>query len=109
MTNSIYGVDVDGGVTPLMVRDALSLCFYQAHCEDSGLSNAQKDEDVNRDYCRDMVKKAFVDSGGDFEKPTKESIIGAMGQLKEFSKSFRDPSIIEAHSREIMGLVDKII
>jgi hypothetical protein len=106
MTNIIYGVDADSEVTSLMVRDALSQCFYQAHCEDSGLGDGE--EEINRNYCRDMVKKVFVDSGGDFEKPTKESILNAMSRLKDFSKSFRDPSIIEAHAAQIMKLVEKI-
>ncbi len=36
---TIYGVDLnnDDSVTPVMVRDALAICFYVAHCQDAGL------------------------------------------------------------------------
>ncbi len=30
--NIIYGVDVTKNVTPVMVRDAIIQCFYEAHC-----------------------------------------------------------------------------
>lgn len=108
MDNTIYGVDLNGEVTPLMVRDALSLCFYDAHCQDSGLGADEKNEGANREYCKNTVMKAFADSGGDFEHPAKSSIIGAMQKLMDFSKSFRDPSIIQKHAGEMMQLVEKI-
>lgn len=108
MANILYGVNLEGEITPLMVRDALALCFYEAHCADSGLATGGEDEEMNKTYCRNTVEKAFIDSGGDFEHPTKESILGAMQKLMEFSKSFRDPSIIERHASEIMKLVEKL-
>ncbi len=106
----MYGVDLDSNepVTPLMVRDAMSLCFYVAHCQDVDLGAEKVDETINREYCRNTVKKAFEDSGGDFKHPTKESILEAMKKLAEFAKSFRDPTIIQRHSREIMQLVERI-
>ncbi len=91
---------------PLMVRDAIVECFRQAHCHDSGINPDEKE--VNRIYCREIVEKAFTDAGGDFQKPNKKSILGALENLKQFAKSFRDPSIIKKHYNEIMQLVNKL-
>lgn len=88
-----------------MVRDAMIRCFYDAHCADTGLEG---DQESNRVYCRDTVVKAFHDAGEDFDHPTKTGIIKAMSQLREFSKNFRDPSIIEKHAAQISQLVERI-
>jgi len=101
----IYGVDTEKTVTPLMVRDAILKCFYNAHCEASSISD---DKDVNKEYCREIVRKMFNDSGGNFEKPTKEDILKAIESLKEFSKNFRKPEVIQKHAAEIMKLLEKL-
>ena len=88
-----------------MVRDAILECFYQAHCEAASLGN---DEKVNRGYCGEIVKKAFADTKGNFEKPSKEDILKVMESLKEFAKGFRNPDIIKKHALEIMKLVEKL-
>lgn len=106
MTDEIYGIDPEGKVTPLMVRDAIIECFYEAHCADAAFEGGEKE--VNRNYCQEIVKKAFTDTGGDFEKPTKESIGGVLGQLAEFAKNFRDPKVIEKNYGEIKILVDRL-
>lgn len=106
MGESIYGFDIDGVVTPLMVRDALSQCFYEAHCLDANIGEGESE--VSKLYCKEIVKKAFSDSGGDFNHPTKDSIMGAINNIVEFSKNFRDPSIINKHKSEIMRLVEKM-
>ncbi len=102
----IYGIDTEKEITPLMVRDAISECFYQFHCADSSLGLGEGE--ANRGYCGEIVKKAFGESGGDFEKPTKESILEVLSWLKNFAKNFRDPSIIEKHAAEIMKLAEKL-
>jgi hypothetical protein len=89
-----------------MVRDAITECFWNAHCKDTGIEEAEKE--ANRSYCKSIVEKAFTDSHGDFNNPTKESIIGCLDVLASFAKSFRDPSIIEKHYDEIMLLVSKL-
>lgn len=113
MTNLLYGVDLnsDEPITPLMVRDALSLCLYVAQCQDStlGAGGGEKNgETMSREDCRDIVKKAFADCGGDFENPTKESILCAMKELRELAKSFREPAVINEHASKVMQLVEKI-
>jgi len=102
----VYGIGMDQEITPLMVRDALIECFFQAHCADTGMD--QTEGDTNRQYCGEIIKKSFNDIGGDFNNPTKEDVLKVMGKLKEFSAGFRDPSIIEKHSKEIMKLVEKM-
>ena len=106
MTN-VYGIDPSRPVTALMVRDAVISCFYEAHCAETGLSPDEKSP-ANKEYCKTIIKKAFNDTGGNFDKPDKKSILGVLDNLIEFSKNFRDPSIIEKHHKEIMALVDKL-
>jgi hypothetical protein len=105
MSEKIYGVDLDQEVTPLMVRDAIVKCFYKAHCADAQLAQAKE---MGKPYCTEIVKKAFADSGGDFEKPSKKSIIECLEKLKEFAANFRNPSIIKKHYKEIMELVSRL-
>ena len=106
MVEKIYGIDLDEEVTPLKVRDAIVNCFLEAHCTDTGIP--ADDKEANREYSRLIVKKAFSEFEGEFDRPSKESILKALEKLAEFSKNFRDPSIIEKHYSEIMKLVDKL-
>lgn len=106
MASKIYGVNVDEPVTPIMVRDAITECFRQAHCLDTGVDF--NNDEANLTYCRSIVQKAFADAGGDFNNPTKDSIVGCLGNLVQFSKNFRDTSIVEKHFEEIMKLVNRI-
>ncbi|PLX28379.1 hypothetical protein C0581_02520 [Candidatus Parcubacteria bacterium] len=105
MSAHIYGIDDSQEITPLMVRDAMVNCFYKAHCEDSGIAD---DEVVNREYCKRLVKKAFEDIQGNFDKPTTSDIHEVMNKLSEFSKGFRSPEIIHEHYAQIKKLVDKL-
>ncbi|MBN1779150.1 MAG: hypothetical protein JW816_02955 [Candidatus Buchananbacteria bacterium] len=102
----IYGIDDQKIITPLMVRDAMLECFYQAHCEASSLGI--DDASVNREYCHEIVRKMFSNIGGNFDQPTKQDILKAIEALKTFSQSFRKPEIIKKHVVEIMKLVDKL-
>lgn len=102
----IYGVDINKEVTPLMVRDAIAECFFEAHCADTGIDGAE--ESTNKDYCRNVVKKIFKDAGGDYENPTKEDIMNALQGLADFSKNFRDQDMIKHHQMQIMKLVERL-
>jgi len=103
---NIYGVDLDKPITSLMARDALVECFFQAHCTDAGLET--DDPAISKGYCQNLVRKVFTDSEGDFERPTKQSIINAIGKLKDFSANFRDQSVIQKNAGEMMKIVEKI-
>jgi hypothetical protein len=102
----VYNIDTDKEVTPVMVRDAVVRCFFEAHCADAGLETT--DENINKSYCLAEVRKAFVDDGMDFDQPTKAGIMKAMQGLIEFSKNFRDQSIIKKHQEQMMLLVEKL-
>lgn len=106
MAEKIYGIDLDQEITSLMARDALTECFLEAHCADAGLGT--DDPEISKEYIKNTVKKAFTDSKGDFENPTKQSILNAMGKLQEFAANFRDQSIIQKHAGEMMKIVEKL-
>lgn len=102
MADVIYGVDTGKQVTVTQVRDALVICFAEAHCADVELGG---DMAQSMKYCRDLVFNAFEKTGGDFNNPTKESIMAVMDYLANFSKMFRDKEIIQKHYHEMMELV----
>ena len=108
----IYGVDTSKEITPLMVRKAIVQCFTEAHgSEISSHTECEPeviDDKVKREAIELLVVKSFNESGGDFENPTKDSIIRAVTYLKEFSKNFREPEVIEKHASEIKSLINKI-
>ena len=106
MTQKIYGIDPGQFLTTLMVRDAIIECFTEAHCIDTDVFAI--DREASKKYCQEIVHKAFADSEGDFENPTKDDLIGAMQNLTKFSKNFRNPALVEKHYQEIMTLVDKL-
>ena len=106
MKQIIYGIDITKEVTPLMVRDAIVNCFFEAHCADSDVE--EKDKDINKIYCKEIVKNAFEKVNVDFNKPDKNGIISAMNELAEFSKKFRNQEIVQKHFDEIMELVNKL-
>ena len=91
-------------ITPLMVRDAIIECFNKAHCLDAGLSI--ENEKLNEDYCKSVVEKAFKDVNGNFNEPTRKSIMRVLDNLAEFSKNFRNKEVIEKHYDEIMQMVN---
>jgi hypothetical protein len=105
--NMIYGVDVTKEVSPIMVRDAIVECFYEAHCAQVDLG--AKDDGVDKVYCKQIVMKAFEEKGVDFNNPTKKSILITIPWLADFSKSFRDQSVIQKHLMEIQKLIDRLV
>ena len=103
MNNLLYGVDTKAKETPLMVRDALVTCFYEAHCRDTGTEG-----EVAKDYCRELVMKAFQDVNGDFDRPSKQDIELVVEKLADFSGNFRSQDLVEKHRGEIMSLISRI-
>ena len=102
----IYGVDTESTVTPIMVRDAIDRCFYEAHCAVVELPESNELE--RHLYCTTVLRRGFELTGGDFDSPTRDSLIQAMNYLAEYSKSFRDPLVVTQHYQEIMQLIEKI-
>ncbi len=102
----VYGVDTTKEITPIMVRDAIVRCFIEAHKDSLGIE--EQDSDIIKRMVTEAVKKSFRETDGDFENPTKESLLRSIGNLKEFSKSFRNQEVIENHFNAIKSLIDKI-
>ena len=82
MVNSkyIYGINFHENITPIMVRDAIIECYYQADLEvlddlfqSSVFKSVEDEEDSKRKHVELMIKKFFDDVKGDFYNPTNES------------------------------------
>lgn len=66
------------------------------------------DEEINRQYCRDLVMRFFEKTGGDFDHPDKESLLKVIGELADFSQNFRDQEMIKKNYQEIKDLIDRL-
>ena len=113
--NIVYGVDITKKVTPIIVRDAIIQCFYEAHCnvlelarETFGHPPEKKFNEMKKSHVKELVQDIFVRINGDFNKPTKNNLLIVVRNLKDFAKIYRKPKIIKKHVTEIMTLVDKL-
>jgi len=108
----IYNVDISKDVTPIMVRDAIIKCFTQAQqevTESMKVISGLESEEAEKISVDSLIENAFEEAGGDFNNPTKESLIKVIMKLKEFAAdAFRDAEIIEKHTGEIMQLINKL-
>jgi len=113
--NIIYGVDISKEITPIMVRDAIIDCFTKAH---SDILEEMKDytdseyeekiEKMKQETVKSLVESKFKEIGGDFNNPTKNTLIQVVMKLAEYASAFRDPAVIDKHIDEILKLIDKI-
>lgn len=113
--SKIYGVDLSKKITPLIVRDAIILCFKEAHKEVLNEMNrnnefkSQSEKDNFQKIQVDIiVMSVFDEVGADFNNPTKMDIVKVLDGLAEFAAKFRKPEIIKKHYNEITRLVEKI-
>lgn len=104
---TIFGVDPNEPVTPIMVRDAIVECFTQAHKDSLELGD-DIDEETTKQMIIASIKKQFSDTGGEYEHPTKESLQAVIESLKEFAGSFRNTDVIENHYLLVKSLIDKL-
>ncbi|MFH0956965.1 MAG: hypothetical protein V1813_03810 [Candidatus Aenigmatarchaeota archaeon] len=114
MGKKIYGVDLSEKITPMMVRDAIIICFRDAHREVLDELNRKRSSDseaeiegLKKVQIDLIVRSAFEDVKADFSNPTKEDIVKVLGELAKFASRFRKPEIIKRHYNEIMRLVEK--
>ena len=83
----IYNVDISKEVTPIMVRDAIIECFTQTQqevIESMKVISGLKSEEAKKINVDLLIKNAFDEVGGDFNNPTKESLIKVIMKLKKF-------------------------
>ena len=113
--NIIYGVDVTKNVTPVIVRDAIIQCFYEAHCdvlelarETFGHPPEGKFEEMKKSHVKELIHDTFDKIGGDFNKPTKDNLLKILENLKGFASIYRTPDVIKKHVSEIMLLISKL-
>jgi hypothetical protein len=111
----IYGVDINKKITPVMVRDAIIQCFYEAHGDILELAkdffgdpNQHKFEEMKKSHVKELIENIFDKIGENFKEPTKEGLIQVVEHLKKIAKIYRKPDIIKKHAGEIMQLIDKI-
>jgi hypothetical protein len=103
----IFGLDNErNDLTALEVRDALITCFYEAHEKDA--SESMGGTQLDKSYFSQLVHKSFTQTGGDFENPTKKSLIDAISALAEFAANFRDKTIVEKHYSQMMKLINNL-
>lgn len=57
---------------------------------------------------RMLVGQMFSAVGGDFDHPTKASIVAVVGELQAYAANFRNPEIIGKHAGEISLLLEKL-
>lgn len=114
-SNIIYGVDITNKVTPIMVRDAILDCFLKAHSnvlDEMKIYSDYKTEDefmkIKQESVKSLVESKFKEVGGDFNNPSRDSLIQVIIKLAEYASKFRDPTIIDKHINEIMSLVNKL-
>ena len=55
-----------------------------------------------------FIENLFRDVGGDFNKPTKESLLKVLIELKNYALNFRKKEIVDKHFNEIKGLIDML-
>ena len=111
----VYGVDTNNPITPKNVRDAVVLCFIQAHKdvldEMKEFAPEMPEEEFEKFKRFDItqnLRKFFEEIGGDYGNPDKESIIKVLDKLKIFALNFRHREIVNKHYNEIMILVNKL-
>ena len=113
--NIIYGVDITKKVTPIMVRDAIIQCFYEAHCNVLELARdvfgeppKKRFEEMKKSHVKDLVFDIFIKIEGDYNKPTKDDLLKVVENLKKFASFYRKPEVINKHADELMQLINRI-
>ena len=114
-SSMIYGVDITENVTPIMVRDAIIQCFYEAHCnvlelakETFGHPPKKRFEEMRKKQVIELVHDIFHRVGGDFDRPTKDDLLKVVEELKKFASIYREPEVIKKNVDDIMILINKM-
>lgn len=110
----IFGVDPEKTYTAEDVRDAMLRCFVQANGENiakqmniSLPENPEEKIQKINELTVTFLRKAFEETGGNYDQPDKNSIKEALMKLKEFAeKSGHQNEMIEKHASQIMELVE---
>jgi hypothetical protein len=67
------------------------------------------DEEQVKDGVLSIVKLAFIESGADFNKPTKANLAKVVCRLAEMSQSWGTPKdIVEYHKKQIEKVISML-
>ncbi|MHB9019553.1 MAG: hypothetical protein ACYC3G_01595 [Minisyncoccota bacterium] len=112
---NIYGIDMHAeSATPEQVRDAIVQCFLRAHgdiLKDFKSYENLSEEEFEKIKLTDvltLIRNFFYETNGDFDKPTKESLLKVIDKLANFSRKFRSSEEVEEHHKELTSLINKI-
>ena len=115
MGKLIYGVNPSKKITPIMIRDAIGVCFRKAHKEVLDLMDefTEWKSDEEREKFRNLeiemlIKNAFKEANVDYNNPTKEELIRVLDNLAKLASAFRKPDIVGKHYHEMKQLLDKV-
>ncbi|MFO8078568.1 MAG: hypothetical protein R6U21_08015 [Thermoplasmatota archaeon] len=111
----IYGVGLEETVTPVKVRDAIIHCFCEADDEimdqlfqSCDFGSAEEGEQKKLKHVEILIKKMFQEVNGDFDNPTKESLIGVIDKCAAYAGSVRDKETINKNYDAIMSLIERL-
>jgi len=115
MVKKIYGVDPGKSLKPKEVRDAIVKCFKEAHKriikENKGILKELEPEELeevkNLDI-KELIRIYFEKVGGDFDKPTKESLTAVCDHLRGYARNFRKEEVIERQYGQIIQLINRL-
>ena len=107
--NIIYGVDITKKVTPIMVRDAIIQCFFEAHCsvlelarETFGHPSEEIFEDMKKSHVNELVHDIFIKIKGDFNNQTKDDLLLVFINLKFFASISRSPKMLKNNVAKVI-------
>ena len=102
-------------ITPIYVRDAIINCFYEAHndvlnemFEVSNFSSDNESKMTKYNHIRIMIKTLFDRVHGDFDNPSKESLIKVIDQCAQYAQNYRDDETIKKNYNKIMEMINKL-
>ncbi len=106
--NCVYGIDSDKPFTARDVRDAIVRCFAEAHRAyfDRGLPEVPREDRLLR--AEAFLRATFDDINGDFDNPTKESLMAVINELAQLSLMFRSQKLIKKYFKEIKQLIERL-
>ena len=102
-------------ITPIMVRDEIIQCFYEAHQDVlnemfnvTDVQTEELSEKTKYKHVKTMIKTLFDRVDEDFDHPNKDSLIKVCDQCAAYASNFRDKELIEKNYSKIMKLIDEL-
>ncbi len=100
-------------VTPTKARDIIIECFFEAQKEimaqASQMVGRTQDETQLLETVKTIVKVAFRETSGDFDRPTKEDLVRVVESLSKKSAAWGTPdSIRDHHKKQIEKVLERL-